>query len=111
MRVLTLIASKLATLLNKELSGSGWDGNWSVDPLKNGFLCKIEYHNMNDGGFYDGWHTVNVYLDLDLEVKRITFTADKNTRKKYLWSKEYFEDCVFEAVKAVKNSLETLLED
>ena len=102
-----LVETILENLLTKELHGSGFDGSWKVTTLTKGnFLAQIDYHNMNEHGYYDGWHTINVFLDNKLEIQRITYSADPNTRRKYLWDKSYFEDSIHYALEKVKKQFE-----
>lgn len=82
-------------------SGSGFDGFCHIskdnfDPKKITIL--FEYHIMNDGGYYDGWITLALYItptfnDFDMKIKWYGFENDRNKVQKYKpVLEEYFYD-------------------
>jgi len=43
--------------------GSGIDGNWTIEILKDGAIrCHGEYHAMNENGYYCGWRNFRFTL-------------------------------------------------
>lgn len=90
--------SYMEKMLNEHLSGSGWDGSWSVDTLGNGkHKATIDYHAMNDAGYYDGYIGVNVKYEPNPDALAdfdLSFTASSALRKKHLWDRSYFADTI-----------------
>ena len=78
-------------ILNYLPSGSGFDGNINIDKKSTDkkIILHVEYHHMNDNGFYDGWSTFKIIItpslayDYSMQVKGETVV------------KKYFYDGVF----------------
>jgi hypothetical protein len=93
--------------LTSECHGSGFDGEWSVQKMKNGkYRAEIGYHCMDENGYYDGWLTVNAYYDSIGALERITFTASKYHRRRYLWDC-YIAESVPNTIPVLESALET----
>jgi len=98
----------LEDYFENHLHGSGWDGNWRIDegPYAKNICATIEYHHMDENGYYDGWSRVNVYLTRTLDILRITFSTDRRLREKYIAGQDdYFSDCIYEAVADIRTEL------
>lgn len=70
-------------------SGSGFDMGTQIDIEKSSdvkLVFYVNYHHMNDGGFYDGWtrHTVTVRPNLALEIEVMVSGKNKNDIKEYI---------------------------
>ena len=66
---------KESQLLDALPHGSGIDGVWSFDRLKNGNIrCHNSYHMMNDVGMYDGWQdfTVTLFAHPHAELNKLS---------------------------------------
>jgi hypothetical protein len=76
--------AELKDLLTKYLHGSGFDGQWYVEEQKNSYLCTINFHCMNQDGYYDGWISLNYYVSKNLVSYRLTCTASNYHRYHYI---------------------------
>src|SRR3972149_8709101 len=64
---------KINELLNELPHGSGLDGNWELDYAKSSntqLVLHMEYHCMNENGYYDGWvhFTLKVKASLQFDI-------------------------------------------
>lgn len=100
----SFIEERLEELLTDELHGSGWDGDWSVDRTDEGFVATIDYHFMNEAGYYDGWVTFTITTDKDLNVIKLENDASEEARAEYLWD-DYHEGAIYQAFEAVTQRL------
>jgi hypothetical protein len=108
--ILAYVADIIQKCLMEQLHGSGWDTDWVVGLFGKGFKCEIDYHHMNDHGYYDGYSKINVYINYSFDIERITFTTTDRLRRKYLWDRDYFETEIHQAMGRVKFNVLNLLE-
>lgn len=69
--------------------GSGIDNGVRVDIERSNdekLVLVVDFHHMNDGGYYDGWtaHTITVTASLQFEFNLKISGRDKNQIKEYL---------------------------
>ena len=86
--------------LQKNLHGSGWDCTWFVTKQKNGLIkCYMDYHVMDEHGFYDGFIGVAAKVSNELEIMSLTFSADSTRRRKFIIGQEdYYFDSISHAL-------------
>lgn len=102
---LPYVIEHIEDFLMSNLHGSGWDGKWEVEKTNTGFIATMQYHCMNENGYYDGWVDINVFLDEWLEVKRVTFPgASSYYRRNYIWD-GYHGDCIHEVFRNLQKQI------
>ena len=98
-------------VLTSVLHGSGFNGTWHVSKQVNGlYRASIGYSCMSEHGCYDGVITVNVTFDDTWNVKRVTFSCDSSTRRKYLYDRYYFDDSVEDVFETIRQDYTTVSE-
>ncbi len=89
-------SKQLSEHLENILHGSGYDGSWQVMETSKGNLkAAIDYHCMNESGFYDGWITLLYTVEKDLSDFKLTFPGvDSTARRNYCdeHSRGYYEE-------------------
>lgn len=81
--------------INELPHGSGIDGKTLLDIEKstpNKLIIYIEYHNMDENGFYDGWYNYKIVVTPSLQNGIDVTVIGKNTpndAKEYLWQVFY----------------------
>lgn len=104
---LPYVIEHIEDYLMNNLHGSGWDSDWEVvaTKTKRGFIATMAYHCMNENGYYDGWISINVYLDDCLNVLRVTFPRTSSYhRRTYLWD-GYYEECIYEVFRELQHQI------
>ena len=68
-------------------SGSGFDGDISIDEKSTDkkIILHVEYHHMNDNGFYDGWSTFKIIITPSLAYDYSLVVKGENVVKKYFY--------------------------
>lgn len=82
---LDLHAKAIAEIMRGAPSGAGIDAGTKLDEERSGsdrIVFVVEYHRMNDAGFYDGWQTYRVtvrpsFSGIDVDV---TGRGDEDTK-------------------------------
>jgi len=94
---------KLLRYIEKNLlpSGSGINTGTKItrDQFKQGaFQLYLEFHHMNESGYYDGWtnHTIMVKPDLQFDFTMHIGGRDRNQIKDYLG--DVYDNCLREEV-------------
>lgn len=89
-------------LLNKLPHGSGINGKWEFEWLKNGNVkAKNSFHCMNDGGYYDGYAEFTVIIPpQDHTDFHLVFNGrqGQNKNRQYML-RDYLESTLYEALK------------
>lgn len=101
------VIEHIEDFLMSNLHGSGWDGEWKVYPAaNNNFVAYMQYHCMDEWGGYDGWIDIEVRFTNTLEVYRVSFPgASSTTRRKYLWDRDYYEECIYQALRGLQSQI------
>lgn len=98
------IQQMIVNHLNNTVSGSGFDTDWrqlhgnnKLDLTKSGNLLVFGgYHNMNDGGYYDGWTDITIKIPLmnpeDFKI------ICKGKRKYTELNKYYWEQVIYDSL-------------
>jgi len=86
---LTKHGERLNEIMDSAPSGSGIDNGTVLlleDSTPNKLLFSVDYHHMNDHGYYDGWseHTVTVRPCLQFGIEIKISGRDRNDIKDYL---------------------------
>lgn len=84
-------------------SGSGIDCGTKIDldqSTPDSLVFDVDYHHMNDGGYYDGWtqHRVIVTPSLAREISIRITGPDRNEIKEYLY--ECYHSALLEVLEA-----------
>ena len=68
-------------------SGSGFDGDTSIDEKSTDkkIILHVEYHHMNDNGFYDGWSTFKIIITPSLAYDYSLVVKGETVVKKYFY--------------------------
>ena len=68
-------------------SGSGFDGDISIDEKSTDkkIILHVEYHHMNDNGFYDGWSTFKIIITPSLAYDYSLVVKGETVVKKYFY--------------------------
>jgi hypothetical protein len=68
-------------------SGSGFDGDISIDEKSTDkkIILHVEYHHMNDNGFYDGWSTFKLIIVPSLAYDYSLVVKGETVVKKYFY--------------------------
>ena len=75
-------------LIDKYLpSGSGFDGKIELDEKSTDkkIILHVEYHHMNDNGFYDGWSTFKIIITPSLAYDYSLVVKGETVVKKYFY--------------------------
>jgi len=85
---------KVYTIMQGAPSGSGIDLGTQFIPEKSGrekLVFSVDYHHMNENGFYDGWTEHLVIVTHDLRGLNIRITGkNRNDIKDYLGDVYYY---------------------
>ena len=102
---------QLDELIDKYLpSGSGFDGKIELDEKSTDekIILHVEYHHMNDNGFYDGWSTFKVIITASMAYNYYcTQVKGESVVRKYFYHAG-FDDFV---INAFRNCLDKEVED
>ena len=84
-------------------SGSGFDGDISIDEKSTDkkIILHVEYHHMNDNGFYDGWSTFKVIITASMAYNYSMQVKGESVVRKYFYHVGFddfvisvFRDCL-----------------